>query len=299
LDRSTARAAIGESFPEVPLRSVRTLPGGWDFLTLEVDHRWVFRVPARPDSEERIRREFALLPLFASRLGVPVPDYRFRHEPSHSFRHRFGGYPKLPGVPVDRAGLSPRALARTGRELGRTLRRLHRIPAKLAAARGLPYRTAAQTRAGVLRWRSRVRTEVRPILSVAARERLDALLGRIVRPELHSYETVVTHNDLLPAHLLVDPRSGAISGLIDWGDVEFGDPAFDLGVMGSLSILGPAMYRAYGGPSDPGFLERADAYRRLVPSHGVIFGTHTGDDALRSRSLRRLERALASRSPRS
>lgn len=264
---------------------------------MEVDHRWIFRFPLRRDSEERLRREFALLPLLASRLKVPVPEYRFRHEPTPPFRSRFGGYRKLGGVRVDRSGLSPSALARTGRELGRAIARLHRIPVELAVARGLPYRTAAQTRAGLARWTGRVRREVRPRLTREARARLDAVLDRMARPGLYSFDPVVTHNDLLPVHVLVRPGSGAITGLIDWGDVQFGDPAFDFGVMGSLPFLGPAMYRAYGGASDPGFLERADVYRRLVPAHGVIYGTNMGNRALRSRSLRRLVRALATPGP--
>ncbi len=297
MELATARSAIARAFPDLGVRSVRPLRGGWDFLTFEVDRRWIFRIPSRPPFDGRLRREFGLLPLLARRLPVPVPEYRLRAAPSRAFPHRIGGYPKLGGIRVDRAGLSPSALARVGSELGRAMHALHHLPADRATAAGLPFRSPRTVRDGVRRWSRRVTSEVRPLLDPRSRARLDGVLEQLVGPEFPSFRSVVTHNDLLPVHVLVQRRSGAITGLIDWGDVEFGDPAFDFGVMGAKPYLGPSMYRAYGGPSDPGFLRRADAYRRLVPSHAVIHATSTRNPGMRAESLRRFVRALASPGP--
>jgi aminoglycoside 2''-phosphotransferase len=292
-----ARRALGAAFPGLPLRSVRILPGGWDFLTLEVDRTWVFRFPVRPSSEERIRREFSLLPLLAARLGVPVPEYRFRREPRGAFPHRFGGYTKLRGIRVDRARLSSRALARTGRELGAALTALHRVPRAAAVGAGIHYRPAVEVRDRFLRWGRKVRREVRPLLGADSRRRMDELWDRASAARLWSFRTALIHNDLLPVHVLVAAPSGAITGIIDWGDVEFGDPAFDFGVMGRLPHLGPAVYHAYGNPIDPGFRERVDLYGRVVVSHAVLYATQTGDQEYRARSVRRLARALNSSEP--
>jgi aminoglycoside phosphotransferase (APT) family kinase protein len=37
----------------------------------------------------------------------------------------------------------------------------------------------------------------------------------------------LVHNDLWAGHILVDTRSGGVSGIIDWGDTIIGDPAID------------------------------------------------------------------------
>ncbi|GAF85175.1 unnamed protein product [marine sediment metagenome] len=37
----------------------------------------------------------------------------------------------------------------------------------------------------------------------------------------------LVHNDLWAEHILVDPRSGSVNGIIDWGDVAISDPAVD------------------------------------------------------------------------
>ncbi|MGB6442299.1 MAG: phosphotransferase [Thermoplasmata archaeon] len=269
------------------------MPGGWDFLTFEVDRKWVFRFPAHQRPEEQIRREFGILPLLGRRLGVPIPEYRFRSEPTRSFPHRFGGYPRLPGIRVDRAHLTGPGLARVGEELGRAVARLHALPARAVTRAGIPFRSIDDCRLTFLRWGSRIRTRVGPLLDGTSRRRLDALLERLRRRELYSFRPVVTHNDLLPVHVLVDPKRAQITGLLDWGDVEFGDPAFDFGVMGWMSYLGPAMLRAYGGPPDPHFLERADAYRRLVASHTIVRARKFGDPELQRIGLRLLAGALA------
>ncbi|MGI0071803.1 MAG: phosphotransferase family protein [Thermoplasmata archaeon] len=291
------RAVLRSEFPGVAARSVRRLAGGWDFRTLEVDRRWIFRIPLRAGYEVRLAREFALLPLLARRLPVPLPDYRLRRGPTHDFPHSIGGYRRLGGVRVDRAGLSPEVLARAGAELGRVVRALHRIPSDPLVRGGLPFRSARTVRAGVARWCRRVRNEVAPRLNATSRERFDRLARRLTSSALQTYSPVATHHDLRPAHVLVNSASGRISGLIDWGDLEFGDPAFDFGVMAAKPYLGPAMLRAYGGPSDPGFLERADGYRRLVASHGVVHANATGDRASRTRYLRAFLRALDSPGP--
>jgi aminoglycoside phosphotransferase (APT) family kinase protein len=294
MEPAAARAALTAAFPELEVRSVRRLPGGWDFLTLEVNRRWVFRFPVRPESEEQIRREFALLPLIASQVRVPVPEYRFRKEPSGIFRHRFGGYSKLGGIRVDRAGLSARALRRAGTELGASMTEVHGLSRERAVAAGVPYRDSNGVRRTLRRWSVRVLAEVRPLLDPADRTYLDVLLEAAARRELYSFRTVISHQDLLPVHVLVDPRTGALSGLIDWGDSGFGDPALDFAGLGDIPHLGPAMYRAYRGTIDPGFLERADAYRRLAPCHAILYARATRDPVRRDRSLRRLTRSLRS-----
>ncbi|HYF00659.1 MAG TPA: phosphotransferase, partial [Planctomycetota bacterium] len=38
---------------------------------------------------------------------------------------------------------------------------------------------------------------------------------------------VLLHRDVGPGHVLYDPRSGRVTGIIDFGDVALGDPARD------------------------------------------------------------------------
>jgi aminoglycoside phosphotransferase (APT) family kinase protein len=41
----------------------------------------------------------------------------------------------------------------------------------------------------------------------------------------------LVHNDLYLEHVLIDPRSGSVCGVIDWSDAVIGDPALDFAVL--------------------------------------------------------------------
>ena len=37
----------------------------------------------------------------------------------------------------------------------------------------------------------------------------------------------VIHSDIMPEHIIVNPKTHTLSGIIDFGDIEIGDPAYD------------------------------------------------------------------------
>jgi aminoglycoside phosphotransferase (APT) family kinase protein len=69
--------------------------------------------------------------------------------------------------------------------------------------------------------------------------------------------TKTVHSDLLPQHMLVD-GAGRV-GVIDFGDVGPGDPAWDFAVLGSYAPwVGPELLSRYRlADNDEGLLERA------------------------------------------
>ncbi|CCI52841.1 phosphotransferase family protein [Nostocoides jenkinsii] len=74
--------------------------------------------------------------------------------------------------------------------------------------------------------------------------------------------TVFCHNDLGAEHLIVDPESGALSGVIDWSDAVHDDPARDFALvwadLGWEIVEGAlAAYVRRGGVVDPGLVARA------------------------------------------
>lgn len=90
--------------------------------------------------------------------------------------------------------------------------------------------------------------EARPL-----RAWLDALAVRGGAPG----RAVLLHRDLHPWNLLVDPASGALTAILDWGDAAFGDPATELISMPLFAL--PAMldgYRDAGGAIDDGLIAR-------------------------------------------
>ena len=48
----------------------------------------------------------------------------------------------------------------------------------------------------------------------------------------------MVHNDICPDHLIVDPRSGRLTGIIDFSDAIVGDPVLDM-----VGLIGLGGYR--------------------------------------------------------
>jgi len=50
---------------------------------------------------------------------------------------------------------------------------------------------------------------------------------RSLAPELETVRPALLHGDLGDGEIFVDPRSGAVTALVDWGDALSGDPLYD------------------------------------------------------------------------
>jgi aminoglycoside phosphotransferase (APT) family kinase protein len=113
-----------------------------------------------------------------------------------------------------------------------------------------------------------------------------AFLDEQVRPPRTA---VLVHGDLHARQLLVDD-AGAISGVIDWGDVHHGDPACDLSV--AHTLLPPparAEFRAAYGPIDDDTWALARLRGLHLSAALGIYAKSLGDDALLDEALAGVE----------
>ena len=106
-------------------------------------------------------------------------------------------------------------------------------------------------------------------------------------PSGGGYEPVFTHDDLGIEHVLADPSTWAVTGVIDWTDAAVTDPARDFGRI--LRDLGPAALEAAltaaGRPADGSLRDRAVAYARCGVLEDLAFGLSTGRPTYTGKSL--------------
>lgn len=228
MDASLAAAVIAAQFPRlVPVRAT-FLGAGYDSSAFEVNDEWVFRFPERADVERQLLIEARILPVLAERSPVPLPAFRFHGQPSSQFPYHFVGYPKLQGVPAIQ--LDPEAVPfpQLAPVLARFLSWLHSFPVTEAARLGV---------------------EEHDIDSLIDEVRADALgdfelVGRVAPEapleEWHEYlrtgldrvapsrsTPALVHTDLAAEHILLDPATQTVTGIIDWSDIAIGNRAVD------------------------------------------------------------------------
>jgi aminoglycoside phosphotransferase (APT) family kinase protein len=273
LTAQQAAAILARQFPAFAHATVVYLGEGCDSTAFEVNGEWVFRFPKHSYVDPHLGIEARVLQVIGARSLLPVPAIAYVGEPSEIFPYHFTGYRKLAGVPGIRLSPDDVPFARIAQPLGRFLSGLHAIPASEVAGLGLPARVVAdvmdQIRTEALEDCQRVSAAVPDLLLPRWRDFLEASPPRGV-----SGTTELIHGDLAAEHVLLDPDTYEIAGIIDWADVQMGDPVTDLAGMfhwGGASFF-EAVAREYGHPVSQESFEKARFVAACRGMGDIAFG---------------------------
>ncbi len=215
-----AQGLISAAFPQFRGRHAVFLAEGWDFQVFEVGTEWIFRFPKREESASRLTKEYHLLSDLGQWVSLPCPDYQCFCESHGDSGRPFAGYIKIPGTPGDVApAMDWPAIAR---QLGIFLGELHTYPVDRALEAGAP-----REKHVVAQWREKTLATLDDIDDLPVdRQDLSEYLSDLSGSAKDAPRLV--HNDLWAEHILIDPHTLDVSGIIDWGDAAVGDRAVDL-----------------------------------------------------------------------
>ncbi|HBF84699.1 MAG TPA: aminoglycoside phosphotransferase [Streptomyces sp.] len=268
------RDLLGDQYPDLADRPVKLGARGWDNQVWRLGDDLAVRVPwATRSADALLRKEHAWLPALAPHLPLPIPVPQRLGEPSERFPRPWLVTTWVPGEPADRAPATRAAEAAV--TLAAFLTALHR-PAPDEAPTG-------RDRGGSL---------------AATAEHLDRGLasaaerGLIRDPDAvrEVWEDAASapewtgprlwlHGDLHPANVLTE--DGTFCGVIDFGDLFAGDPAFDLAAAWILLPDGAAdlFHAAYRPSPDAATLRRARGWAVLR----ALACVHIGDAGVHGR----------------
>jgi aminoglycoside phosphotransferase (APT) family kinase protein len=278
LEPELVAAIVAAQFPELgPVRAAY-LGEGYDSTAFDVNGHLVFRFPKRPDVERQLFVETRMLPLLAVGTPVPIPSYSFQGVPSTRFPRHFAGYVRLTGVPGIGLTLTQAEFLRLAPVLGDFLSFLHSFPVGTAAQLGVP-EYASDVLIG------EVRAESLGDLGVVRQVDPDApeatwrafLETGIEAGNRGSPKPTFVHGDLAAEHILVDPPTQQVTGVLDWSEISIGDPAIDFA--GMLHWGGPGFLNAvlshYRHPTDAGLRDRARFFAVGRGIGDIVFGLET------------------------
>ena len=284
VDAALVRSLLSEQFPDLDSDSVRPLGEGWDNSVWVVEEAWAFRFPRRKIAIPGVEREIAVLPLLAPLLPARIPDPHFVGVPSERFPWPFFGAALLSGREPADAELGDEARIELGAQLGRFLRALHDVeldaplPDDPIRRADMPFRVA------------RTREKLALLETWQPPRQLDHILGAAEQLP-PSTSRAVTHGDLHLRHLLVD--DGALTGVIDWGDMCRSDPAIDLMVVWLLLPSdGRERFLAEYGPVGEEARLRARVLAVFLGITLALYARAVGHASLERECLTGLERTL-------
>ena len=192
-----------------------------------VNHELVCRFAKEDWGKEALSHEAKVLQVVQSYVDLPVP--RFEH-----LEEGFVTYRYLKGEPLSRKTLLK--LSETSQnclvsQLAIFHQQLHSIPTEVLVNAGVSSSGAARTRKDWLQLYEQVQETLFAHLWHHQQTWIHELFAPVVTGELDlSYTPVLINGDLPIYHILFDPMSESISGIIDFGTAGLGDPACDLAV---------------------------------------------------------------------
>jgi aminoglycoside phosphotransferase (APT) family kinase protein len=146
----------------------------------------------------------------------------------------FSAYPALEGEPLSDAALSalsPPARARALDELAAVLDAIHGFPVERAQAAGVSFELC---KGGYHAGQEHLERELPEIPDAAELATITRQRRAFEDAQPRPFAPVLLHADIKPAHLLHDPATGALTGLLDWGDASLGHGDFDLAIIGAF-----------------------------------------------------------------
>jgi aminoglycoside phosphotransferase (APT) family kinase protein len=245
VDLNLVQHLLGAQVPELGELELSHLTDGWDCAIWRLGHSYVVRLPIRPPAVRRLLNEQNWMAIATAAVvrdtDVAIPRIVHRGVPDAEYDRPWSIETWIPGlaaldIPIaDRIGWAE--------PLAAALRALH-LPAPAGypenPAHGVPLAERDET----------IRGHLATVGESGVTERVDAL-ERMWQAGIDAVPfgepAVWMHGDLHAGNVVAD--SAGRLGLIDFGDVTAGDPAYDLA--SAWLVLGPeerAPFRVrYGG----------------------------------------------------
>ncbi len=248
IEAATLEQDIHDCVPDFPVESI-VFEGEGDFCrAYTVNDHWIFRFAYNGEGSRSLEREIALLPRLVAAIRMPIPGI------TYSGRQRkngpvFVGYPKIAGVELvsERLfALEPNVQNRCAHDLAQFLAELHSFDAGTAQELGVPTcdYPFCRTEEGLLEGTAAdlYNQELDRLLSYPAlgeerrgycKSLVEHLLDERADGELPA---ALIHGDLSQDHVLFDPETEQITGVIDFSDAIISSPLLDF----------MYLYHAYG-----------------------------------------------------
>lgn len=240
-----------DSLPDIPYPfhvESATFEGEGDFCrAFTVNSNWIFRFAYNEEGSIALQRESELLPKLAPTLPLPIPIITYSgQQPENGYL--YVGYPRIEGEPLTYAFLNtlpPAEQDRLARDLAEFLRGLHSFNVEEARTSGVPIcdYPFCRTEDGILQGSAAeiFSRESERLISHSLLERyLDRTTAERVRgyvalvvqallkePRRGDLPAALVHGDLSSEHVLFDPDTLRITGVIDFSDSIIASPLID------------------------------------------------------------------------
>ncbi|GEB35809.1 MULTISPECIES: phosphotransferase family protein [Brevibacillus] len=266
------RKLLQDRYPELRNETFRVDDTGWSNFVVIVGEKMIFRFPKTEEAKAIISREMQILPLLGPMVPVAIPQFVYSSTQTDDIK--YVGYPMIYGKPLFReemSGLSDKEQEQVAKAIGGFLSGLHSYPLEKSFDKAIDPALTKAFYENLLKRIERKAFSYMPLeLQQWTRQTFQAF---VANPDYFAFKPALLHNDLKPEHLLYDFEKRRLNGIIDFGAMGVGDPAYDF----------VGIYRAYGAAfahkvlsyytreTDPVFFDRITSFYVKTISFWTLF----------------------------
>ena len=213
--------AIHEHYPNLIIKSISFIPEGENFYVFQVNDDLIFRFAKSEREVEKLKFEDTLLPKLISTLTVSIPYFIFKNFTDKDFS--FVGYKKIEGIPFNISGNSE-SVEYSAKTIGSVITKLNEFRSHDSKE------IEQQRKSWVTYFTSfiqRIKEDALPNLPFEIGNTIMEILLKHEKAFLNfKFTPCLIYSDFKSSHILCDEQNKMI-GLIDWGDSNYADVAFD------------------------------------------------------------------------
>jgi len=275
---------IRQEFPELKWKKAVHNVEGWDHYVLILDNKYVFRFPRKADYRSQLFSEISLLKYLKGKINFQIPDYKFIAKDKS-----FAGYEMIQGVQLKKNIFDhlPQATKDTvAKQLAQFFTAVHNVPPKIAKKFVMGHDDPKKVYLDTV---VKSKKFVFPRIAKPYRQSLLDFFQKI--KNIKFPKKTLIHYDIYYTHILFDTNKKRLTGVIDFDDKNFEDPAVDfleLWYYGQDFVEN--VYKYYRGPKDQNFLARSHTYYKRMPIWNMIstFEEHRGNFRQQYKEFRRI-----------
>ncbi|HUZ57519.1 MAG TPA: phosphotransferase [Hanamia sp.] len=214
---------IQKDFPYFNISLIRKIGEGDNITAFIVNENYVFRFPKRKEVKRQMIREISVLPIIEPLVNLAIPKFEFIPPEAN-----FVGYKIIHGEPLSPKifnSLTKKQQKSIQQTLGKFLSQIHKID--LSGLKDCHLKTMNLKEEYSENFKQ-AQKFIYPNVSRNKRKIITQMFSDYLSNKNYfNYSSALIHNDFSSEHILFDTKNIEINGIIDFGDVAFGDPDYD------------------------------------------------------------------------
>ncbi len=230
-----AEQEVKDNFRDFSIESFISLSEGMGNAVFLANDSTVFRFPKHEKASRSLEKEIVMLPKLKENLSVSIPDFKFIGTRKKE-NLKFVGYEKIEGVPLTKELLEnqlPERKTLLAKDIADFFNQLHTFDINEAKGYGIEEKDFKEMFQGLL---IDAREYVYPVLkerlpdeAAAMEDKIENVFNNYLSNEKNfEYDPKLLHGDLEAEHILMNAQTHHVSGILDFGGLQIGDPDYDL-----------------------------------------------------------------------